>query len=215
MTAVFLDLDGTLVDSRPGILEALHAAFHDTGHGHLTEDDLTWLIGPPFHESFRRLGIENVDPVIAAYRDHYDRGAMFTATLYEGVVAAMDAMRKEGRRLYLATAKPHVAARKITAHFDLAPRFHAEFGPELDGTRNWKGDLLSYALTRTGETSERSVMIGDRHHDIAAAAEVGMASVAVKWGYGDAEEWDLADHQAHDPSELPDLVRAILGSSDE
>jgi phosphoglycolate phosphatase len=108
-----------------------------------------------------------------------------------------------------------VAARKITAHFELAPRFQAEFGPELDGTRNWKGDLLAYALTRTGETPARSVMIGDRHHDIAAAAEVGMASIAVKWGYGESEEWDHADHQAHHPSELPDMVRAILGSGDE
>ena len=76
----------------------------------------------------------------------------------------MDALLADGHRLYLATAKPHVAARKITAHFDLAPRFTAEFGPELDGTRNWKGDLLAFALAETGERAETSVMIGDREH---------------------------------------------------
>ena len=211
MTAVFLDLDGTLVDSKPGILAALHGAFHDTGHGHLTETDLTWLIGPPFHDSFPRLGVRDVEATIAAYRDHYERGAMFQAQLYDGVVAAMDALLADGHRLYLATAKPHVAARKITAHFDLAPRFTAEFGPELDGTRNWKGDLLAFALAETGERAETSVMIGDRHHDIAAAAEVGMPSVAVRWGYGAAEEWTGAAHFAERPADLPGIVARLSG----
>ena len=211
MTAVFLDLDGTLVDSRPGILSALHAAFRDTGQGHLAETDLTWLIGPPFHESFPRLGIADVEGAIAAYREHYDRGAMFEARVYEGVTAAMDALLDAGHRLYLATAKPHVAACKITAHFGLAHRFSAEFGPELDGTRNWKGDLLAHALSETGERPETSVMIGDRHHDIAAAAEVGMASVAVRWGYGVHEEWTGAARIADHPLDLPGIVALLSG----
>ena len=188
MTAVFLDLDGTLVDSRPGIVEALHFAFTDTGHGHLTDTDLTWLIGPPFHDSFPKLGIDDIDPVIDAYRVHYDREAMFRATVYDGVQKAMDALHGAGHRLYLATAKPHVSARKITAHFGLAGYFTYEFGPELDGTRNWKGDLLAHALEQTGEDPARSVTVGDRHHDMAAAAEVSMPSIAAAWGYGGSDE---------------------------
>jgi len=73
----------------------------------------------------------------------------------------------EGYRLYLATAKPHDYALDITAHFGLSQRMAAEFGPELDGTRNWKGDLLRHALEVTGERPEASTMVGDRHHDIA------------------------------------------------
>lgn len=209
MTAVFLDLDGTLVDSRPGILDALHHAFRATGHGHLAEDDLTWLIGPPFHDSFPRLGIERPHDVIEAYRAHYEAVAMYRATVYEGVAETMDALLSAGHRLYLATAKPHVSARQITAHFGLAPRFVAEFGPELDGTRNWKGDLLAHALDQTGEAAGGSVMVGDRHHDIAAAAEVGMPSIAVSWGYGEASEWDGAVAVAGAPGDLTGLIEAL------
>ena len=210
MTAVFLDLDGTLVDSKPGIVEALHFAFHDTGHGHLTETDLTWLIGPTFHESFAKLGIERIDQVIDSYRIHYEREAMYRATVYEGVADALVRLKNSGNRLYLATAKPHVAARKITAHFGLSDHLVQEFGPELDGTRNWKGDLLAYALDLTGEDPEHAVMIGDRHHDMAAAEEVGMASIAAAWGYGAEGEWSTARHIATHPQEMPDLVGKVL-----
>ena len=57
MTAVFLDLDGTLMDSRPGIVASIAHAFRSTGNAHHAEDDLTWMIGPSFLESFAKLEI--------------------------------------------------------------------------------------------------------------------------------------------------------------
>lgn len=86
-----------------------------------------------------------------------------------------------------------------------------EFGPELDGTRNWKGDLLAYALERTREVVAQSVMVGDRHHDMGAAAEVGMPSIAVRWGYGSAEDWAGAATQIDHARELPGAVAALAG----
>ena len=71
MTAVFLDLDGTLMDSKPGIEASLRHAFRTTGHDAFAEEDLTWMIGPPFHDSFARLGISEMEPVLDAYRVHY------------------------------------------------------------------------------------------------------------------------------------------------
>lgn len=206
MTAVFLDLDGTLVDSRPGILASLGHAFSSIGRPDLAETDLTWMIGPPFLESFAKIGLTDSDAAIAAYRTHYRSEGMFNARVYDGVCDAMDALLAAGCRLYLATAKPHAYAREITAHFGLAPKMIAEFGPELDGTRNWKGDLLRHALGLTGEDSSRSVMVGDRHHDMAAAAEVGMAALAVSWGYGTPDEWQGARAILGGADELPDAV---------
>ena len=86
----------------------------------------------------------------------------------------------------------------------------AEFGPELDGTRNWKGDLLAHALEVTGEDPSTSVMVGDRHHDFAAAQSVGMPSIAVRWGYGSEEEWAHATTIISHPEELAGAV-AMLG----
>lgn len=211
MSAVFLDLDGTLTDSKPGILASLIHAFRTTGNDHLAEDDLTWMIGPTFHESFAKLGITDTAPVFAAYRERYSATGMFENAVYDGVPAAIEAMKSSGARLYLATAKPHVDALKITAHFGLAPHFVAEFGPELDGTRSWKGDLLAHALELTGEDPARSVMVGDRHHDMAAAAEVGMPSIAAAWGYGMPEEHEGAVASCAHPSHLPAEVKSVLG----
>lgn len=210
MTAVFLDLDGTLMDSRPGILASLSHALTSTGRADLAETDLTWMIGPPFVDSFARIGISDPTATIAAYRAHYTSAGMYDARVYDGVHAALDTLLDAGCRLYLATAKPHAYARKITAHFGLASKMVAEFGPELDGTHNWKGDLLRHALAETGEDASRAVMVGDRHHDHAAAAEVGMASIAVRWGYGQPEEWKTAHSVIDHPSALPDAVTTLV-----
>ena len=210
MTAVFLDLDGTLMKSHTGILSSLEYAFRETGHHDLAEQDHTWLIGPPFVESFAKLGITDVDPVLAAYREHYTREGMYNAVVYDGIFDALADMTGAGRRLYLMTAKPHAYAKKITAHFELAEHMTGEYGPELDGTRNWKGDLLAYALKETGETPESSVMVGDRYHDMGAGAGVGMPSIAVRWGYGGPEDWTTAAALIDHPSELPDTVARLL-----
>ena len=210
MTAVFLDLDGTLMDSRPGITGSLSHAFALHGMDEHAAGDLTWMIGPPFIDSFTKLGIADPDPILAAYRTHYTASGMYDAAVYDGVVAALEAMRDAGHRLYLMTAKPHAYATQITAHFGLAPFMTAEFGPELDGTRNWKGDLLAYALQQTGETKENSVMVGDRSHDMGAAAEVGMSAIAVRWGYGTPDDWQGAAALIDHASQLPDTAAAIL-----
>lgn len=209
MSAVFLDLDGTLMDSKPGILSSLRAAFLAVDRPDLAAEDLTWMIGPPFIDSFTKIGLTNPQAAIDAYRQVYDGGGMFDARPYDGVHDMMDTLRQAGHRLYLATAKPHVAATKITAHFDLAPFFQAEFGPELDGTRNWKGDLLAYALAQTGEVAGQSVMVGDRHHDIAAAQSVGMTSVAVRWGYGAKPEWEGCDAIIDRPDQLVETITSF------
>lgn len=209
MTAIFLDLDGTLVDSRPGILSSLIHAFTSIGRADLAVGDLTWMIGPPFVESFAKLGMTDPEPAILAYRAHYRATGMFDAMVYDGVHEMLATLQDGGCRLYLATAKPHAYARDITAHFGIAPRMTAEFGPELDGTRNWKGDLLRHALEVTGESAGTSIMVGDRHHDIAAAAEVGMASVAVRWGYGQPEEWAGAARVIDAPAALPGVVAEL------
>ena len=209
MTAVFLDLDGTLVDSRRGIIAALAYAFRKADRHDLAESDLTWMLGPPLVDSFTKLGLSSPETAIEDYRAYYIPKGMYDAKVYDGIPAALAQLREGGARLYLATAKPHAYARKVTAHFGLAAQMEAEFGPEMDGTRNWKGDLLRHALELTGEDPANSVMVGDRHHDMAAAEDVGMVSIAVSWGYGQTEEWGTARSVIDLPSHLPGAIEAL------
>ncbi len=210
MRAVFLDLDGTLTDPKPGIVRSVLHALTTLGHDAPPDDDLSWVIGPALVDSFARLGVEDIDRALALYRACYSGGAMFEARLFEGIVPALASLQAAGCDLYLATAKPHEYARQVTAHFGLTPFFVHEFGPELDGTRNDKGELLAHALALTGLDPSTCVMVGDRHHDIDAARAVGMASIAVGWGYGRPGEHQLATALCAEPAALPEAIAALF-----
>lgn len=209
MKTVFLDLDGTLTDSAPGIITSVIHALDTLGLDAPEPAELAWVIGPALLDSFTRLGVPDPQEALRIYRERYTSVGLFENAVYPGIPAAMDALARR-YQLCLATAKPHAYATKITAHFGLADRLAHEFGPELDGTRNDKSELLAYALDRLGLDAGRCVMVGDRHHDIDAARAVGMASVAVTWGYGGADEHGRADRICTAPDRLADVITEIL-----
>ena len=209
-TNVFLDLDGTLTDSRAGITRSFIHALDAVGHPAPAEETLGWVIGPALVDSFARIGVPDVQVALGHYRARYGAVGLFENRPYDGIEAVLEQLAAAGRRMYLATAKPHVFARRITERYDLARHFAAEFGPELDGTRNDKGELLAHALALTGADPARSVMVGDRHHDIDAARAVGMKAVAVTWGFGTEAEWAAADAICHRPDALPETIATLL-----
>ncbi|MEZ5714798.1 MAG: HAD hydrolase-like protein [Paracoccaceae bacterium] len=210
MAHVFLDLDGTLTDPKEGITRSVVHALEAMGLAAPEADALDWVIGPALVDSFARLGVEDVQTALAHYRARFGEVGLFENRPYDGIAEVLAALRQAGHVLCLATAKPHVFARRITERFGLAPYLAHEFGPELDGTRNDKGALLAHALEVTGADPARAVMVGDRHHDSRAARAVGMKAVAVTWGYGNAAEWAEADRLCHDPRDLPAAIAALL-----
>ena len=208
---VFLDLDGTLTDPKPGITRSIVHAMTTLGLDCPPADTLTWAIGPALVDTFTKLGAPDPEAALTAYRAVYTDTGLFENRVYDGIPEALQTLRAAGQTLHLATAKPHVYARRITAHFDLAQYLAHEFGPELDGTRNDKGDLLAHALRITGDDPAGCVMVGDRHHDFTAAAKVGMPSIAVTWGYGSPEEHAQATRKCETPGDLPGVVRDLIG----
>ena len=187
---VLVDLDGTLVDPKPGLIGSVQYALDRLGVPVPPADELLWLIGPPFRVSFPKLlgTPELTELAIAHYRERYFGGAMYDAVVYDGVPDALDALGAAGCRLFVATYKPHTYARPILEHFDLARRFVGIHGPELDGTNDHKGDLIAHIMAQEGVVSESAVMIGDRAFDVAAAARNAIPTVGVTWGYGTTGE---------------------------
>jgi phosphoglycolate phosphatase len=93
----------------------------------------------------------------------------------------------------LATCKPHEFANNIIKHFDLAKYFAYVSGPEMDGTRNEKHEVIEYALQNLGIPSPNAVlMVGDRRDDVVGAKKCNMDCVGVAWGFGTREELDDA-----------------------
>ena len=211
---VLVDLDGTLVDPKPGLIGSVQYALDKLGFPVPPAEELLWLIGPPFRVSFPKLfGRDDLtEQAIAHYRECYFNGGMYDAVVYDGVPAALDSLRDAGCRLFVATAKPHYYARPILERFDLARRFAGIHGPELDGTNDHKHELIAHMIEQHGIEPQSAVMIGDREFDVHAAARNGIRCVGVTWGYGSLDELQRAGAAAlcDRPAELGRMVLDLL-----
>lgn len=210
MTTVFLDLDGTLTDPGEGIIRSVRHALETLGLEAPPEESLGWLIGPPLLDSFRRLGVRDPQAALVLYRKRYSTVGLFENRLYSGIPEALNALVQAGHSLCLATAKPHVFARRITGHFGLDAFLDHQFGPELDGTNGDKAALLAHALETIGARPGHCVMVGDRVHDFFAAEAVGIRSIAAAWGYGEPAEFRHADAVCASPQAMPECIRRLL-----
>jgi phosphoglycolate phosphatase len=210
---LFFDLDGTLTDPKPGITGSIQYALERLGREVPSKDELAWCIGPPLRASFVMLlgGEEFADRAVALYRERFGDVGLFENSVYPEIAGVLAKLSQSGFRMFVATSKPHVFARRIIDHFGLNPHFEHVFGSELDGTRVQKADLLSFALEQTGVVPSRSLMIGDRSHDVLGAKANGIDAIGVTYGYGSAEELIAAGarHLCVSPRAVLD---AILGA---
>ena len=190
MRTIYLDLDGTLTDPKPGITGSIQYALKKLGQAVPSQDELTWCIGPPLHASLKALtGTDALaDQALLLYRERFSEVGLFENTPYPGIHDTLAQIAATGARMFVATSKPAVYATRIVEHFGLKPYFERVFGSELDGTRVDKRDLLGYALGEAEVDPQRAIMIGDRSHDIVGARKNGMSAIGVSYGYGSAEE---------------------------
>jgi phosphoglycolate phosphatase len=188
---VIFDLDGTLTDSAEGIVASfLHALSH-VGAAVPEGDLAAQIVGPPMDDTFRAMGLgDYVDDAVAAFRADYGIRGWAINTLFDGIAALLADLRAAGVRLAVATSKLEPTARRILAHFDLEQHFEVIAGASPDGSRKTKVEVLAHALEQLQPLPERVLMVGDRSHDVEGAAEHGIETVVVGWGYGQA---DFAD----------------------
>ena len=207
-TILLLDLDGTLVDPAEGIIGSCRHAMVRMGRP-LTDDvDLRWIIGPSIRSTFARLLDGQGDPETAVghYRERYSEWGLTAATPYAGVHAALAQRKADGARLFLCTAKARVFAERVVSHFGFADLLDGVYGPDLDGRFEDKGELMAHLLEQEGLDARQACMVGDREHDVLAAARNGVPAVGVLWGYGGREELVAAGAQViiERPAELLD-----------
>lgn len=191
-TTFLFDLDGTLTDPFVGITRSIQYALEKMGRSVPPAGDLRWCIGPPLWDSFAIL-LETddrsvQDQAVQIYRERYTTEGLYENTLIDGIVPLVSELAGAGRRLFVATSKPHAYAGKIVDHFDLSRFFGKVYGSELDGTRSAKAELIAHILEEEGIAAQDCVMIGDRKHDLIGANANSVAAVGVSWGYGSREE---------------------------
>jgi len=211
--SLLFDLDGTLTDSRPGIISGIQHALSVMGLPIPPEPSLLRFIGPPTHDAFREL-LSSSDPelnarAIGIYRERYAKVGLYENSVYPGITEGLAALTEAGATLFVATSKPQVFARQIIDHFELARYFKSVYGSELSGERSNKGDLIAHVLSQEGLTND-TWMIGDRLHDIRGAKLNGLRSAGVLWGYGSRDELSEAGADATFAN-MSELVEALIG----
>lgn len=211
--SVLLDLDGTLVDSQPGILAGCLAALRALGHEPDETFDISRIIGPPLEDVMqvllRSYGDDRVGEAVAAYRQHYGERGFLGTVPYPGIGESLEEMKRTGLRLYLATSKRAIFAQRILDHLSLATYFDGIHGSVPGGELDHKPELLAHILSERGLSPSRSLMVGDRRYDISGAHAVGMRGLGVLWGYGTRDELETAGADQLVDSPV-DLARTVL-----
>ncbi len=189
---IFLDLDGTVIDSALGVTNSVAYALSKLGYTVSDRSELMKFIGPPLSDSFSEFygfDDERIKLGIGYYREYYTENGIFECSLYDHVEDLLKAVKRDNRTLALATSKPEVYARRILERINIDKYFDLIAGSTLDGVRNNKSDVLRYALGKLNiEDASQAVLLGDRKHDVIGAHEFGMPCVYMLHGYGNEEE---------------------------
>jgi phosphoglycolate phosphatase len=215
---VLLDLDGTLIDSHPGILASCLAALRALGHepDETLDTRIRRSIGPPLEEVMQILlesyGDDRVGEAVAAYRQHYGESGFLGSVPYPGIGRSLEEMKRGGLRIYLATSKRATFASRILDHLKFAAYFDGIYGSVPGGELDHKPELLAHVLSKHDLSPSHSLMVGDRRHDISGAHAVGMRGLGVLWGYGTRDELETAgaDQLAGSSADLARTVLSML-----
>lgn len=205
---VLFDLDGTITDSKEGILKSIRYAFGKMNLDQYDDDFLMSFVGPPLMDSFMQianLSKKDAQKALEFYRERFQTIGIYENKLYPGIGELLHLLsQRKDIKVYIATAKPLPFALRVLEYFKIIKYFDDICGSTLDGSISGKTQVISTLLNRLEPdfNKDRTLMIGDRNHDIFGAKKNGIKSLGVLYGYGDIEEIGSADYLVNSVEEL-------------
>ena len=191
--AIFFDLDGTLTDSGEGIMNCAALGLRHFGLPVPAREEMRVFVGPPLDQTFIQFGVpeSKTDEAIEVFRSRYRTIGKYENFPYPGIREALQTLKEQGHRLFVATSKPEVLANEVLEHFGLSGFFERIAGATLDGSRSHKADVITYLLGLTGDVGQ-TLMVGDTAYDVVGAAQHGIPTIGVSWGYGKVADMEKA-----------------------
>ena len=202
ISAIFFDLDGTLVDSSIGIHNGFTYTFDQLGVTSPDAKTIRGFMGPPLETSFATcLPTEQIEQAIQLYRSYYKEKGVYEAQLYPHIKDLLVELAKQFP-LYITTTKNTPTAQDMTKNFGIYHFFDGIYGSSPETPH--KADVIRQALQAHQLAPEQAIIIGDTKFDMLGAQETGLKKLAVTWGFGD--EKDLMDYNpdwiAHHPTDI-------------
>ena len=212
VSAVILDLDGTLVDSAPDIRAAANAALAGEGAAPLTPDETRRFIGDGTEVFVARMIAARDLPgrahgrLHAAFLAGYE-GAVAGTRPMPGAAAALEALRAAGQSLALCTNKPEAPARGLLAHFGWADLFGAVIGG--DSLPACKPDAAPLIAAWRALGGGPAIFVGDSETDAATARAAALPFALYTQGYRNEPVAGIGHDAAFDDfAALPGLIAA-------
>ncbi len=208
--ALFFDLDGTLLNSLEGITNSFIYAFEKLKKK-LPNEPISNFIGPPLVNSLERFydDPEEISEIIKCYREYYHNKGVYECKLYDGIKELIYELHEYGYRLYIATSKPTLFAKKIIIEeFGMKDVFIEIYGASDDSRLSSKENILRQAFQSSGEDAVLSLMIGDSIWDKKGAIANNVDFAAVLYGFGERES--IFDESNYFNAETVDDVGRFL-----
>lgn len=202
LSAIFFDLDGTLVDSSIGIHNGFTYTFEQLGVPSPDAKTIRSFMGPPLETSFSScLPADQIELAIQLYRSYYKEKGVYEAQLFPHIKDLLTELAQQ-YPLYITTTKNTPTAIDMTSNFGIDHFFDGIFGSSPQALH--KADVIRQALTAHHLAPENVVIVGDTKYDMIGAQETGIKKLAVTWGFGDVK--DLMTYQpdwvAHQPTDI-------------
>lgn len=190
---ILFDLDGTLLDTTIGVIEAVKITIEQLGLPMPSSEFLSTFVGPPMQSSFmKHFGMEPEKALECAnlFRANYKKYSLFSAEPYPGVLELLRALKAKGYKIAVATYKSHENAMTILDKFEISQYCDFAMGSDLEG-RLTKTDIVNECIKQLAADRTSTVLIGDSNADSRGAYEADIDFIALTYGFGFKSPADL------------------------
>jgi phosphoglycolate phosphatase len=198
-TTIVFDLDGTLIDTAPDLVESLNHTIAARNLDPVSYEDLTHLVGQGARVMIQRafalrgvsLAEDELPALLDRFIDHYEAGMPGKSHPYPGLIEALTRLKEKGYILAVCTNKMERLAIPLIERLELTAYFATIAGGDTFAFRKPDPAHIQATVERAGGNAHKVLMIGDSINDILAARNGNIPSIAVPFGYSDVPVEEL------------------------
>jgi phosphoglycolate phosphatase len=221
MLTIVFDLDGTLIDTAPDLIDTLNVTLRREGLPAVRFDDARPMIGGGARGMIERAltadgktpAKTDVDRMFKEFIEHYSAHIADRSRPYPELEPTLDGLAAAGHRLAVCTNKIEWLAVKLLKTLDLARYFATICGQDTFGVQKPNPQILLGTIRRAGGEPAQAVMIGDSGTDVRTARAAKVPVIAVDFGYTEVPIATLEpDRIISSYAQLPAAISAVTGA---